>query len=199
MHVVFGRYVHPTILPCYEEVALNNGRRVAVITIGAGVTKPYVLRHNDREDIYVRVGTTSRLASREQQARLFASGAMIHPETIAVSGTGLSDLSGDRLSDYLVGYMQEPGVPLSDDEWRGRLTGLGFMTPASDGRQLCSIAGLVLFGRNPRRALPQAGIGWMVFEGNDKAYRARDDAIIDGPLVAKLCGRRCRMPWSTGT
>src|SRR5690348_9465881 len=70
MDTVFGRYVHPMILPFYEEVALEDGRRVAIITIQPGVTKPYVVRHNDREDIYIRVGTISRLASREQQARL---------------------------------------------------------------------------------------------------------------------------------
>lgn len=72
MDTVFGRYIHPQILPYYEEVALSESLRVAVITVERGTTKPYVLRQNDREEIYVRVGTSSRLASREQQARLFA-------------------------------------------------------------------------------------------------------------------------------
>ena len=77
MDTVFGRYVHPMILPFYEEVVLDGNQRVAVISIEQGVAKPYVLRNNGREDIYIRVGTTSRLASREQQARLFASGACL--------------------------------------------------------------------------------------------------------------------------
>src|SRR6266545_2765674 len=55
MDVVFGRYVHPMILPFYEEVKLETGQRVGVITIQAGVAKPYVVRHHDREDIYVRI------------------------------------------------------------------------------------------------------------------------------------------------
>lgn len=184
MDAVFGRCVHPMILPFYEEVAFEDGKRVAVITIQAGVTKPYVLRHNDREDIYVRAGTTSRLATREQQARLFASGAMLHPETLAVSGTGLADLSTERLSDYLVEYIKDPAVPGSAPAWEERLTGLGLMAPSPDGRNVCSIAGLVLFGRNPRRALPQAGVRWMAFSGGTKEYQALDDTIIDGPLVA---------------
>lgn len=184
MDVVFGRYVHPMILPFYEEVAFDDGQRVAVITIQSGVTKPYVLRHNGREDIYVRVGTISRLASREQQARLFASGAMLHPETLPVSGTGLTDLGTDRLTDYLVEYVRDPAAPASAAAWEERLTGLGFMTAAPDGRHVCSIAGLALFGRTPRRALPQAGIRWMAFAGNTKEYQALDDAILDGPLVA---------------
>ena len=33
MDPVFGRYVHPMILPYYEVLALDNGKRVAVITL----------------------------------------------------------------------------------------------------------------------------------------------------------------------
>ena len=74
MDTVFGRTVHPMILPFYEEVQVDDQHRVAVITISQGVTKPYVVRHHGREDIYIRIGSTSQLASREQQARLYAIG-----------------------------------------------------------------------------------------------------------------------------
>ena len=50
---------------------IDDTRRVAVITVMQGATKPYVVRYRGREDIYI---STSRLASREQQARLFAAG-----------------------------------------------------------------------------------------------------------------------------
>lgn len=73
----FGRKVHPMILPFYEEVQIDGGRRVAVISVTQGKAKPYVARHNDREDIYVRVGSASRFATREQQTRLFALGGML--------------------------------------------------------------------------------------------------------------------------
>jgi ATP-dependent DNA helicase RecG len=127
MDVVFGRHVHPMILPFYEEVAIDDRRRVAVISLPPGITKPYVLRHHGREDIYVRVGSTSQLASREQQARLFASGAMLHPETLIVSGTDFNDLSTDRLGDYLVHYIRDPALPTSPEAWVERLTGLAFL------------------------------------------------------------------------
>ena len=53
----------------------------------------------------MRVGSTSQLATREQQARLWASGAMLHAETMIASGTTLDDLSTDRLADYLLNYV----------------------------------------------------------------------------------------------
>jgi ATP-dependent DNA helicase RecG len=183
MDTVFGRYVHPMILPFYEEVALGDGKRVAVVSIGPGTAKPYVVRSGGREDIYVRVGSTSRLATREQQARLFAAGGLLHAEALPVSGTGLADLSLDRLEDYLRHVVGDSEVPSEAAAWIDRLALLGLMTGPAGGGFVCSLAGLLLFGRAPRRALPQAGARLLVFAGDSKEYEALDDAVIDGPLV----------------
>ena len=186
MDTVFGRKVHPMILPFYEEIQIDQRYRVAIVTITQGTSKPYVVRHNDREEIYVRIGSTSRRATREQQARLFAIGGMLHAELLPVSGSGFRDLSRERLEDYLIAIVRDNRAPVSDDAWGRRLCGLGFMAERQDGPPVCTIAGLVLFGRRPRRLLRQAGIRWMAFEGKDRAYRALDDRVMDGPLVALL-------------
>ncbi len=52
MDTVFGRTVHPMILPFYEEIQVDDQHRVAVISITQGTAKPYVVRHHGREDIY---------------------------------------------------------------------------------------------------------------------------------------------------
>ncbi len=184
MDTVFGRYVHPMIIPFYEEVQADGHHRVAVITVSQGATKPYVVRSNDREDIYIRVGSTSRLATREQQARLYALGGMLHAELLPVSGSGLRDLSLDRLKDYLSTVVGDKTLPANDEDWRQRLCGLGFMVERLDGPAVCTIAGLVPFGHAPRRLLRQAGVRWLAFEGEDKSYRALDDRVIDGALIA---------------
>lgn len=187
MDAVFGRFVHPLILPFYEEVEIETGRRVAVVTLLPGMAKPYVVRHNDREDIYVRVGSTSRLATREQQARLFQSGGLLHTELLPVSGTGLGELDEARLSDYLVNLLGEAQAPTTPEAWTERLLGLGFLVER-EGTVASTIAGLVLFGRRPRRALRHAGIRWMSFAGTEMGYRARDDFLLDGPLVSLGAG-----------
>jgi len=158
MDTVFGRYVHPLLLPFYEVVTLEEGKRVAVISLTAGTSKPYVLRHNGREDIYVRVGSTSRLATREQQARLFESGGMLHSEMLPVSGAAFEALDRERLQDYLLTLAGDFELPATDAAWLHRMIGLGFMTQAGAAAPVCTIAGLVLFGRTPRRFLRQAGI-----------------------------------------
>lgn len=189
MDTVFGRYVHPLILPYYEEVVLDDGKRVAVITLTQGTAKPYVLRSANREEIYVRVGSTSRLATREQQARLFESGGMLHAETLPVSGTTLANLDTARLTDYLLNLAGDTETPSTVDDWEQRLTGLGLLAARQDGRPVCTIAGLVLFGRSPRRSLRQAGVRWMSFDSADKDYKAQDDTWVDGPMVALFEGR----------
>jgi ATP-dependent DNA helicase RecG len=190
MDTVFGRFVHPQILPFYEEIALDGGARVAVISFTQGTSKPYVVRTKDREEMYVRVGTTSRQATREMQARLFASGGMLHAEALPVSGTGLRDLSLERLEDYLVHFTGDSTAPRTDAAWEQRLTDLGYMVTPDSERCVCSIEGLTLFGRTPRRALRQAGIRWVAFAGTWKEYETLDDAVLDGPLVALMRGDR---------
>lgn len=189
MDTVFGRYVHPLILPYYEEVVLDDGKRVAVITLTQGTAKPYVLRSANREEIYVRVGSTSRLATLEQQARLFESGGMLHAETLPVSGTTLANLDTARLTDYLLNLAGDTETPSTVDDWEQRLTCLGLLAARQDDRPVCAIAGLVLFGRSPRRSLRQAGVRWMSFNSADKDYKAQDDTWADGPMVALFEGR----------
>lgn len=193
MDTVFGRKLHPMIIPFYEEIQLDDGVRVAVVSITQAPTKPYVVRHNDREDIYVRIGSTSRLATREQQARLYSLGGMLHAEALPVPGTGLSDLSRGRIVDYLTSIVGHTDTDFAESELIQRLLGLGFMVESNAGRPVCTISGLILFAYRPRRYLRHAGVRWMAFEGTEKAYRALDDRVIDGPLIALWHGRMGRV------
>jgi ATP-dependent DNA helicase RecG len=188
MDTVFGQYVHPMILPFYEEVSMDDGKRVAVISLTRGTAKPYVVRRKGREEIYIRLGTTSRLATREQQASLFQTGGLLHTEALPVSGTGLRELSLDRIEDYLLNRVGESEVPSDEPEWEQRLDDLGWMLKQADGRFVCTISGLILFGRAPHRHLPQAGLRWMAFAGDSMEYQSLDDSLLDGPLVALFRG-----------
>jgi ATP-dependent DNA helicase RecG len=183
MDTVFRHYVHPMLVPYYEEIILDDGKRIAVVSFDQGNAKPYVLRHNGREEIYIRVGSTSRLATREQQLRLFENGEMLHSETLPVSGTSFDSLDQARLTDYFENIIGDSRLPKDKSEWEARLNGLGLMVAGNDGRYKCTIAGLVLFGYQPHNSLYQAGLRWMSFSGIDMDYKADDDAFIDAPLL----------------
>lgn len=181
---VFRDKVFPQIIPYYEELKIDD-HRVAVITIAPGISKPYMLKHNNREEVYIRMGDRSELASREQQLRLFESGGLLHVELLPVAGTSLANLDMDRLSYYLSSIIRDPEIPSTDSEWEERLLGLGLMTPDGLGNTVCSIAGVICFGINPRRFLRQAGLRVMAFSGTDKEYQASLDVVLDAPLVGR--------------
>lgn len=182
---VFRDKVHPQIIPFYEEVLLEQAVRVAVITIGRGVSKPYVVRHNNRADVYIRMGDRSELATREQQLRLFESGGLLHVEVLPVAGTSISNIDPDRLDFYFREIIRDPEIPDSDQSWTARLSSLGLMSDDGFGNSVCTIAGLLSFGIAPRRTLHQAGIRVMVFAGQEKEYQAALDTVLDGPLVGR--------------
>lgn len=188
MDTVIAHHVHPWILPSLEMVRLDENTAVAVITVSQGTAKPYVLRHQGREEIFIRMGSTSRRATREQQARLFESGGLIHAEILPVSGTSFTDLSRDHLENYFRDVLGESISEYGIEVWIDRTCQLGFMTKPEGGDATCTVAGLLLFGRAPRRSLRQAGIRWMAFSGPDKDYEADDDTIIDAPLLSLWSG-----------
>jgi len=181
---IFQDRIHPLILPFYEEIKVDD-KTVAVISFPQGISKPYVVREKKVENIYIRVGSTSRSATREQQARLFALGGMLHTEAMPVPRTDIGCLDEARLQNYLKEIIKDPEVPQTPAEWEARLLGLGFLAKAGDNIY-CSIAGLVLFGKSPRRYLKQSGLRVFAFAGKDKAYQALLDDILDGPLVGRF-------------
>lgn len=108
---------------------------------------------------------------------------LLETELLPVSGSGLCDLSRERLEDYLTAIVGDGEAPQTDEDWHERLCALGFMLAREDGPPVCTIAGLILFGYRPRRLLRHAGIRWMCFAGPEKTYQVRDDQVIEGPLV----------------
>ncbi|MCP4118946.1 MAG: transcriptional regulator [Desulfobacteraceae bacterium] len=174
--------VHPLVLPYYEEIKIDEAVFVAVITFPQGVSKPYVLRNRGEEKIFIRVGSTSQLATREQQMRLFEVGGMLHTEVLPVARTNSGCLDKARLENYLKDILLDPDCPETDEDWENRLAGLGFLV---EPKGLCTVAGLVLFGKNPRQYLKQAGLRVFAFDSKDKECQAQLDLILDAPLVCR--------------
>ena len=179
---VISEKIHPAILPFYEEIKINERTIVAVLTFPQGNSKPYVRRHNKAEEVFIRVGSTSRLATREQQMRLYEIGGMLHTEVLPVPRTSSNDLDKVRIENYLKDIVNDPDMPSTDAEWESRLANIGFLT---EPKGMCTIAGIVLFGKQPRQYLKQSGLRLFAFNSPDKEYKAELDVILDAPLAAR--------------
>nr|WP_321397006.1 RNA-binding domain-containing protein [uncultured Desulfobacter sp.] len=181
MNVISDK-VHPSILPFYEEVKVDDNTKVVVLTFPQGNSKPYVRRHNKAEEVFIRVGSTSRLATREQQMRLYEIGGMLHTEVLPISRTSSKNLDFVRMENYLHQILKDPDIPSSQDDWENRLANLGFL---SEPHGMCTIAGILLFGKKPRQVLKQSGLRIFAFDSTDKEYKAELDVILDAPLAGR--------------
>ena len=100
-----------------------------------------------------------------------------------VPGTSTQNLDSRRLRDYFVRVLGTKSFPEDDqDELERLLLNLELAT-TSVGHTSATVDGLLLFGRNPERFLPQSGIRAVCYHGTYPDYAVREDTNIKGPLT----------------
>lgn len=182
------RHVQPGIIPFFQVVRdVEPGRDVAVIQLNRAFQVLHVL-HNQRRTYYVRTGTVSAEMYPDELARLFQQRGQARADVQPVAGTALAELDLGRLKDYFRRVRRQDDVPADDDDaaWTTLLLNTELMVDLRDavvpgGTPVCSVAGLLLFGRNPNRFLPQAGVSAVAYAGLEKDYAAPEP--LRGPLV----------------
>lgn len=139
--------------------------------------------HNNRRTYFIRVGGTSREASREELERMFQASGRVQYGPKPVPGATLDDLDRRRLRDYFTRVL---GGSAPDDaaveEWEKLLRNLDLVT-VSCGQAVPSIDCMLLFGKTPKRFLPQSGIRALCYPGVTPDYATRADEDLRGPMV----------------
>ena len=181
--------IRPELIP-YFEIHRNATpeKHVAVVRVERGWTVHHVW-HNNHRTYYIRVGTQSREASQEELERLFQKRGAFRLELRPVSGSTMNDLDRRRLRDYFVRVRQQE-VPSEGDEvaWRMLLANTEILAE-NGGASPTTVAGLLLFGRNPNRFLPHAGIDAVAYPGLEKDYAAKERSPLRGPIMP-LCNEK---------
>lgn len=189
MDTVFGRYITPSIIPIYEEINTPDGN-VAVITVEQGTLKPYVVSNNDRETIYIRIGSTSRRADRDQILRMSQEAGYYHFEIAPVSGSIIADIDAELFNHYYKTVLEEEIE--SKDELELKLEQLDLLVQGSTGDKICSIAGLILFGKKPGRFLPQHGVRIIHYPGKNIETNSKSDVVFQAPVARIFNGNELR-------
>lgn len=172
-------------MPFWETVSWDDDAVVGVVTLPADAPdKPYKMKRGSSWVTQVRVGTTSRDASDDEEARLYMQSGRVPYDRKSVPGTTLEDLDRRRLTNYFRDFRQQDCPEESDDEaWTQLLVNTEVM--AEDrGRAMTSVGGLLLFGKRPNKYLPQAGITATAYTGMEKDYNARARTSLRGALVS---------------
>ena len=100
-----------------------------------------------------------------------------------VPGAGFDAFDHRRLRDYLIRVL-DGKAPAEDDlgGWDTLLRNVDLMTESA-GQHVATIDGLLLFGRAPRRFIPQSGVRALCFPGAEPEYATRADENLRGPMV----------------
>ncbi len=182
--------IQPPVIPVWSALAMESGRTVGVVELPADSPgKPYKARRRSAWITHVRVGSTSREATREEEGRLYQAARLVRYEIKRVPDTGMESLDSDRVENYFRVVLNRATPSSGDVEgWRRLLFNSDLLVDVGEAFH-ASVAGLLLFGDNPNRRLPQAGVTAVAFRGAVKDYDTVDEERIRGPLVSIVSRR----------
>lgn len=133
---------------------------------------------------YIRVGTTKRYPSREELARIYQDVGQIRYDLAGIQATNIRDLDLDKVNNYYRNFYNENlfSAKLGLEQ---TLVNLEFLTDPADqsGKKIATIAGLLFFGREPQKFLPQSAVSVGVYDGKNLAAPMKNREEIKGTLV----------------
>ncbi|MBU1487861.1 putative DNA binding domain-containing protein [bacterium] len=157
------RLVSPSLIPAYYEIPVK-GLKVGVIKVPLGIDKPYCVQKKDRKTYYVRAGSTNREATREELRRLYQASGVLHYDTCGILTSFPDDLDYSRLHRYFLESRGTELAGLDKEETLRILVNTGILSEEEENR-VCTVGGILLFGREPARILPSAGAIFAAFDG----------------------------------
>jgi len=184
--------LQPSMIPLWQTLAMDDSEKLVGVIhlISDAPDKPYKARKGAAWVTFMRMGSTSREATREQEMRLYQQSGHIQYGRKPVSGASFHDFDPRRLVNYFRDLRQQNFPNERDvDSWTRLLVNTELMTE-DRGRAMPTVAGLLLFGANPNRYLPQAGIHAAAYRGTVKEYAAQERAELRGAAVSLFSERQ---------
>jgi len=188
---VCANNIDPPIIPYFEVILWEEDKKIAIITIPQdSPDKPYKVRQRTKEGsrwvTFVRLGSTTREATREQEQRLYQASGVVRYDIKPVSGSSLKDLDIYQLINYFR-EIRRQSCPAQEEieTWETLLINTEIMVE-SHSKAIPTVGGLLLFGKNPHHYLPQAGISAVDYQGKEKDYSAIERKVIRCPIVGRF-------------
>jgi ATP-dependent DNA helicase RecG len=170
--------IRPAINPVTENVPVANGI-VVVVTIPDGIAKPYM---DNSGAIWVKSGSDKRkVTAREEMQRMFQAAQLVHGDDIPVTGSSIADIDLDYFRRFYSSRyerkLDQQELSLGQVLTNMRLVNNGVLT----------VAGALLFAREPQVFLPVFHVKAVCYPGNDIHVTTYLDSVdITGKLQAQF-------------
>ncbi len=168
-------------LTVIQETVRTDGVTLIVVNVPKGDQRPY---QTNKDLFYIRTTSGRRQASRQELLRLFqAAESLFYDETVVLPAA-LRDLDSRAFEVFL-----QAAYHRSLDEFDVSYEQLLLnwrLIRRREGQLHPTVAGLLFFGRDPQRFLPQSHVAAARIPGRDLAAAPSDAKQLDGPLPAIL-------------
>ncbi|MBA2307596.1 putative DNA binding domain-containing protein [Candidatus Dependentiae bacterium] len=144
----------PPIIPLIYAQTIE-GMTILIIQVSSGMNKPYYIRSEGLErGVYVRLGRSTLRATSDIIEELRWSSRGRSFDAMPVYHSDLHDLDVDKIHQFFKGRRGAKQTPISFDE---ALVAYN-LTVAEHASVYPTVAGIVLFGKNPGAFFPEAMI-----------------------------------------
>lgn len=187
----------PSIDAAISRIEVS-GKILAVIEVHEGTRKPYEANHV----VYLRTGSSTRPASREEKQEMYASGIKEEYDMLPVKDATLNDFSQEEITKYMErrnARLNTPVEPFSEPLLK-KLNAVvqinGILKP--------TVSGILLFGKEPQK-FSETKLGYIRlarFKGNEVGTFI-DQMDVYGTLTnqideaVKFVERNIRFGWTT--
>lgn len=135
------------------EIIPFHEKQVAVLTIYRSSQQPHQIRQTGV--FYIRRGSTTDIARREEIASMLQESGMLQHERIVLNKVELKALDEKIINDYI----SKTGLTSTNEEYYTLLEGIGIIGRDDDNDGYHpTVGGLLIFGYNPQLYLPHTGI-----------------------------------------
>jgi ATP-dependent DNA helicase RecG len=177
--------IRPAIWCPITKVEVDGKLLVVVDVPASSPDRPYRAEHT----FYIRDASMTRETTREELLRLLRSQNVYHDES-PLGGAGLDDLDTEAVDSYLRA-LYEPSALGRREQYLRSLRCLD-----EDG--VPTVAGILLFGRDPQRWIPDARISAARFNGTAVSSEFADRKDIGGTLLQQLDHASVFLPTPAG-
>lgn len=176
--------VDPPVVPSFQRVELE-GKQVVVVGVELGPEKPYAVRSGESRRYYVRVGSTTREASREELVRLTQASGAVASDLRPAIGATLADLDDAMLRERFAGRRSLDFDAL-DEPARRQVLVAAEILEAQTGSP--TIGGLLCFGRHPQERLSYATVTCTAYPGSSVSRELVDRFDAAGRVDQQIAG-----------
>lgn len=153
----------PAIVPRIFSQRIGE-KLVVIIRVSEGMNKPYYIKAEGiKKGTYIRLGRTTSLAKQEtiEELKWQSRPRSLSYDSMPVYDATMDDLDVEKFRDFLTLKRHAPKGPTNVEE----LLRSYFLITDERGYTYPTVAGILLFGRDPQRFLPEAFIICTEFSG----------------------------------